>query len=603
MSIFFANAAGEVVGRVLDTVSQGSALANPVVLIAPFASSNAVTVAYTLPNGINTQPFMLTPAPDLVQDLQDAEGRAISAWSGLIPDAVTEFAGRVTVQFFVYTAYSSANNTANTILATVSDFITVNKGVSAILPPTPSQTIYDQILANFAALGTEIDNLDAYVKGGLLPVVNNHTAQIAALDTRTETLETSLGTLTLTYATSTHILSLQMNGQPLGAPIDLPLESTVVGGRYDAATKDLILILQNGDEINIPLDDIIQGLVNESQIVQQIDSDTVGASNIPSTRAVSDFVQREVNNADEGLREEINSALNSLTFDGTDLEFSYGVESGGVVPRYLGSVEIPIDDIYHRLDSIVAWVLETVGTITTIEGAWAERVTASGANIVSDTLTKVLTITGDTYDNGNGGIANAYFDGIRSTNADGTEVSELTVPSPIELACCDTIDVASQTLERATAVATFPYAGSSIFYIWRGDSYAAGVFVLEAKTNSVKPSTDARNFPSFINNGYTKYTGSNPAANMGNKTYALQSNGFYIYIRNTDCTTVTEFRAYLQDLADAGTPLIIAYKGVNSTVTDVETGDSYKVWNGGTEESISGDTITTEQEYVEKAWA
>ena len=44
------------------------------------------------------------------------------------------------------------------------------------------------------------------------------------------------------------------------ASVDLPLEATVVDGRYDDDTKELILVLQNGNEITIPVAGLISGL-------------------------------------------------------------------------------------------------------------------------------------------------------------------------------------------------------------------------------------------------------------------------------------------------------------------------------------------------------
>ena len=46
------------------------------------------------------------------------------------------------------------------------------------------------------------------------------------------------------------------------ASVDLPLEATVVDGRYDDDTKELILVLQNGNEISIPVAGLISGLAS-----------------------------------------------------------------------------------------------------------------------------------------------------------------------------------------------------------------------------------------------------------------------------------------------------------------------------------------------------
>lgn len=58
------------------------------------------------------------------------------------------------------------------------------------------------------------------------------------------------------------------NGNILGTTqvVDLPLESVVVGGSYDSVNKALVLILDNGETISIPIGDLIDGLVSEEQL-------------------------------------------------------------------------------------------------------------------------------------------------------------------------------------------------------------------------------------------------------------------------------------------------------------------------------------------------
>lgn len=79
---------------------------------------------------------------------------------------------------------------------------------------------------------------------------------------------------------STYVLTLTLknkNGGTIGTPstIDLPLEATVVGGRYDSQTKKLILTLTSGETIEIPLSDLIYGLQNEITSEDPLDADLV----------------------------------------------------------------------------------------------------------------------------------------------------------------------------------------------------------------------------------------------------------------------------------------------------------------------------------------
>lgn len=67
------------------------------------------------------------------------------------------------------------------------------------------------------------------------------------------------------------------NGNTLGTAqtIDLPLESVVVGGEYDADTKSIILTLQNGNTIDVPVGDLIAGLQTEITDTNKLSADLV----------------------------------------------------------------------------------------------------------------------------------------------------------------------------------------------------------------------------------------------------------------------------------------------------------------------------------------
>ena len=56
--------------------------------------------------------------------------------------------------------------------------------------------------------------------------------------------------------------------------IDLPLESVIVDGYYDDTTETLYLVLDNGTKISIPVHDLVEGLVNEDDLVANYYSKT-----------------------------------------------------------------------------------------------------------------------------------------------------------------------------------------------------------------------------------------------------------------------------------------------------------------------------------------
>lgn len=90
--------------------------------------------------------------------------------------------------------------------------------------------------------------------------------------------------LSLSLNTITYVLTAQLlnkNGDPLGTAqtIDLPLESTVVGGSYNSQAKTLILTLVSGQTINIPIGDIISGLQTEITAQNPLSSDLIDDTN------------------------------------------------------------------------------------------------------------------------------------------------------------------------------------------------------------------------------------------------------------------------------------------------------------------------------------
>ena len=142
--IILTNAQGDVLNTIPDKVYQGSNLANQIVIVSPWSANLQVTIAYKLPNGDFTEPKLMTafatnPLPENLQ---------ANAWSIDIDEPVTENFGLVEFQFKAY------NGTQK--IATGGCSFTVQHGVAPILPATPSQTIYEQILEAISVLSSTI---------------------------------------------------------------------------------------------------------------------------------------------------------------------------------------------------------------------------------------------------------------------------------------------------------------------------------------------------------------------------------------------------------------------------------------------------------------
>ena len=94
------------------------------------------------------------------------------------------------------------------------------------------------------------------------------------------TLKTSTGSLIdLEINSSTYVVTLKLkdiDGNVISTDtIDLPLETVVVGGRYDNLTKKVILTLENGSTVEFSVADLVAGLQAEITSTNKLASDLV----------------------------------------------------------------------------------------------------------------------------------------------------------------------------------------------------------------------------------------------------------------------------------------------------------------------------------------
>lgn len=98
------------------------------------------------------------------------------------------------------------------------------------------------------------------------------------------TLKTSTGSLIdLEINSSTYVVTLKLkdiDGNVISTDtIDLPLETVVVGGRYDNLTKKVILTLENGSTVEFSVADLVAGLQAEITSTNKLASDLVDDTN------------------------------------------------------------------------------------------------------------------------------------------------------------------------------------------------------------------------------------------------------------------------------------------------------------------------------------
>ena len=161
--IFFADNNGTIIKTVPEPVYQGSAGANNIYLVAPFAEDLVVTVRFQLPNGVWTTPALMNKGTadkgamtgqGVVNGVIQADtGVTYAIWSYSIPNDVTKYYGTVTAQFFFYAAKEGV------FTASSSTGFTVGRGVPTVLPDgIEDGTILEQIYYNISSLQSDLKN-------------------------------------------------------------------------------------------------------------------------------------------------------------------------------------------------------------------------------------------------------------------------------------------------------------------------------------------------------------------------------------------------------------------------------------------------------------
>lgn len=90
-------------------------------------------------------------------------------------------------------------------------------------------------------------------------------------------------TITASLNTTDYKLTLTLkdqDGNTLGTAqvVDFPIESVVVSGSYDNTNKKIVLTLQNGTTIDVPVGDLVSGLQSEITSANKLDADLVDDS-------------------------------------------------------------------------------------------------------------------------------------------------------------------------------------------------------------------------------------------------------------------------------------------------------------------------------------
>lgn len=117
--------------------------------------------------------------------------------------------------------------------------------------------------------------------------------------------------LSLSINQTTYVVTAQLkdqDGNNLGTAgtIDLPLESVVVSGEYDSVNKKIVLTLQDGSTIDIPVADLVAGLQSEITSTNKLDADLVDDST-STNKFVTSAEKTKISNA--ATTSDLNTAL------------------------------------------------------------------------------------------------------------------------------------------------------------------------------------------------------------------------------------------------------------------------------------------------------
>lgn len=161
--------------------------------------------------------------------------------------------------------------------ANVAEASTSAKGIIEIATDAEASAGTSEVLAvNPKQLATKVPNTRTVNGKSLSNDIELNASDVGALADTTK----YGASLTLSIDSSTYVVTVTLkdqDGNTLGTAqtIDLPLESVVVSGSYDATTKKVILTLQDGSTIDFSVADLVSGLQTEITSTNKLSADLV----------------------------------------------------------------------------------------------------------------------------------------------------------------------------------------------------------------------------------------------------------------------------------------------------------------------------------------
>ena len=166
--IFFFNANGDLLKGNPDTVYQGSSNAGKIYAVAPLNPGLIADIYFTLPNGDEAGPYLLTNGGTVIEGKELPDGYAL--WFINLNSNLTQFAGDLTAQIGFYATEDMTAETADgvaqkvPVITTQAFNITIARGVARTLPAEPTNDVYEQIVNTLTVLSGDLTKLTEDVK-------------------------------------------------------------------------------------------------------------------------------------------------------------------------------------------------------------------------------------------------------------------------------------------------------------------------------------------------------------------------------------------------------------------------------------------------------
>lgn len=211
-------------------------------------------------------------------------------------------------------------------------------------------------------------------------------------------------TLSLTINSSTYIITAILkskDGTILSTQtIDLPIESMVVNASYDNSTQAIILTLQNGETVTVPVGDLVNGLATETALNAEISArqqaDTTLQQNInnetTARQQADSALQTSITNIVNGTTQVTNAAnadaATRAQQDGNGANIAQTYATKAYVDQQIGSVDQTIPDL-----GVMTIYNPITLSVTISENTQMVQATINGNTIIFRKVTNVSSPT------------------------------------------------------------------------------------------------------------------------------------------------------------------------------------------------------------------